>query len=429
MAIRSLTHALIREIMDRPHLNMLEHKLQIIKKGTAIFIALLVLGGSFFVGYSVGYRARPPVDIVNVVSKNPQGDDNVKAVDFTLFWDVWSHIEEKYVDKGNINREKLVFGAISGLVKALGDPYTEFFPPQETKQFQEDIKGAFGGIGAEIGMRKGILTIISPIKDSPAERAGLKAGDKILKIDDTGTSDLSLTEAVGKIRGEVGTKVRLTIFREEDGEKPIEVTVTRDTIKIPIIKTEKKGDVFVIQLYHFTENSGFEFRKAIQEFSASGSKKLILDLRNNPGGFLVMAVDIASWFAGPGDVIARERFGDGSEEVYRSSGYRVLEKTPTVILVNEGSASASEIVAGALRDLRGIKLIGQKTFGKGSVQELINLEQNSSVKITIAKWLTPNGTEINEKGLEPDVKVEIPKEPEEGKDYTMERALEVLRGM
>ena len=278
-------------------------------------------------------------------------------------------------------------------------------------------------------MRKGILTIISPIKDSPAERAGLKAGDKILKIDDTGTSDLSLTEAVGKIRGEVGTKVRLTIFREEDGEKPIEVTVTRDTIKIPIIKTEKKGDVFVIQLYHFTENSGFEFRKAIQEFSASGSKKLILDLRNNPGGFLVMAVDIASWFSGPGDVIARERFGDGSEEVYRSSGYRVLEKTPTVILVNEGSASASEIVAGALRDLRGIKLIGQKTFGKGSVQELINLERSSSVKITIAKWLTPNGTEINEKGLEPDVKVEIPKEPEEGKDYTMERALEVLKGL
>ena len=142
-----------------------------------------------------------------------------------------------------------------------------------------------------------------------------------------------------------------------------------------------------------------------------------------------MAVDIASWFSGPGDVIARERFADGSEELYRSSGYRVLEKTPTVILINEGSASASEIVAGALRDLRGIKLIGQKTFGKGSVQELINLEKNSSVKITIAKWFTPNGIGINEKGLEPDVKVEIPKEPEEGKDYTMEKALEVLKGM
>src|SRR3989344_2949298 len=168
-------------------------KWQMVKKGAAIIVALLVLGGTFVVGYSVGYESRSPVNIVEVAGKNPPGgNENVKSVDFTLFWDVWSRIEDKYVDRGNIDREKLVYGAISGLVKALGDPYTEFFPPQETKQFQEDIKGAFGGIGAEIGIRKGILTIISPIKDSPAERAGLKAGDKILKIDDTGTSDLSL---------------------------------------------------------------------------------------------------------------------------------------------------------------------------------------------------------------------------------------------
>jgi len=409
---------------------MSESGWHLVKKGTAILVALLVLGGTFFVGYNIGYESRSPIDIIEVVGKDPRGSENATAVDFALFWDVWSHIEEKYVDKGNINREKLVFGAISGLIKALGDPYSEFFPPVETKQFQQDIKGAFGGIGAEIGIRKGILTVIAPIKDSPADSAGVKAGDKILQIDDFGTADLALNEAVGKIRGEIGTKVRLTILRGEDSEKPFEIVITRGEIKIPIVKTEKKENgIFVIQLYHFTENSGFEFRKALQEFSASGSKKLILDLRNNPGGYLVMAVDIASWFLGPGEVVAREKFGNGQEEVYRSAGYRILERIPTVIIVNEGSASASEILAGALRDLKGIKLVGQKTFGKGSVQELINLERNSSMKITIAKWLTPNGTEINDKGLEPDVKVEIPENPEEGKDYFIEKAIEVLKGL
>lgn len=408
---------------------MPESKWNIAKKGIAILVALLVLGGTFFVGYSIGYQTRPAVDIIEVTGKSPQGNDTIKAVDFALFWDVWSRIEEKYVDKGKIDRDKLVFGAISGLVKALGDPYSEFLPPVETKQFQEDIKGAFGGIGAEIGIRKGVLTIISPLKDSPSEKAGLKAGDQVLQIDDMGTADLALNEAVAKIRGEIGTKVRLTILRE-GGSAPFEVTVTRDEIRIPIIKTEKKEDgIFVIQLFHFTENSGFEFRKAIQEFSASGSKKLILDLRNNPGGYLVMAVDIASWFTEPGDIIAREKFADGTEEVYRSSGFRLLSNVPTVILTNQGSASASEIVAGALRDLKGIKLVGQKTFGKGSVQELINLDRGSSLKVTIAKWLTPNGNEINDKGLEPDVVVEIPETPEEGKDYIMEKGIEVLKGM
>ncbi len=401
-----------------------------LKKGIAVLISLLVLGGTFFVGYSVGLESAQPISVIEVIGKNPQGSADTKAVDFSLFWDVWSRIEEKYVDQSKINREKLVFGAISGMVRALGDPYTEFFPPQETKQFQEDIKGAFGGIGAEIGIRKGVLTIISPLKDSPAERAGLHAGDKVLGIDGVGTADLSLNEAVGKIRGEVGTKVVLTVLRDEKGDKPFDVTVIRDIIKIPIVRTEKKQDgVFVIHLYHFTENSGVEFRNAIQEFAASGSQKLVLDLRNNPGGYLDMAVEIASWFLGPGDIVAREKFADGTEELYRSRGYRILDRVPTIILVNEGSASASEILAGALRDNKAMKLVGRTTFGKGSVQELINLEQNSSVKITIAKWLTPNGTEINEVGLTPDVLVEIPTEPEEGKDYDLEAAIEILKKM
>lgn len=395
-----------------------------------VALAVLLLGASFLGGAYYGYENRPAVErVLNVLGQEPP--PQYKDVDFNLFWDVWRRVEEKYVDRDKIDRKNLVLGAISGLVKSLKDPYTEFLPPPETKQFQEDIKGSFGGIGAEIGIRKGTLTIIAPLKDSPAERAGLRAGDKVLKVDDTITADLTLDEAVRLIRGEKGTEVRLTVVRESF-DKTKEYKIVRDVIRVPILTTEKRdGGIFVIKLHHFTENASFEFRKAVKEFFESGSQKLILDLRNNPGGFLLISVDIASWFLPAGEVVAKERFADGSEEIYRSSGYRLLQDTPMVVLINEGSASASEIVAGALRDARGAKLIGTKTFGKGSVQEIQNLTGGSSVKITIAKWLTPKGEEINGKGLEPDIKVELPKEEpkEEEKeiDVIMEKGIEVLK--
>jgi carboxyl-terminal processing protease len=393
--------------------------------------SFFVLGASFGLGAWYGYLHRPAVEkVLNVAGQKPPQD--FEKVDFNLFWEVWSQLEDKYVDSDKIKRENLVYGAIAGLARSLKDPYTEFLPPPETKQFQQEIKGSFGGIGAEIGIRKGILTIIATLKGNPAEKVGLKAGDKILKVDDTGTADLALDEAVRLIRGEPGTKVRLTILRE-DGERAREFIVIRDIIKIQILSTEARQDgIFVIKLNHFTETAAFEFRKAVQEFFNSGSKKIILDLRNNPGGFLVVAVDIASWWVPPGEVVARERFADGKEELYRSSGYRLLENVPTVVLVNEGSASASEIVAGALRDHRGIKTAGIKTFGKGSVQEVVRLPNNSSLKVTIAKWLTPKGSEIDGKGLEPDVKVEIPEKPKEGeqdKDFIFEKGVEILRAL
>lgn len=401
-----------------------------LRKMIAVLAAMLLLGASFSIGIWYGYANRPAVEKVLQVAGQKQ-PAQLADVDFNLFWDVWSRLEEKYVDKGKIDREKLVFGAIQGLTKALGDPYTEFLPPAETKQFQEDIKGSFSGIGAEIGIRKGILTIIAPLKNTPADRAGLKAGDKVIKIDDEVTLDLALDEAVRKIRGQKGTEVRLTILRN-NADKTKELKIIRDVIRVQILETEKKsGGIFVIKLHHFTESAAFEFRKAVQEFFASGSERLVLDLRNNPGGFLTVSVDIASWFLPPGEVVARERFADGSEELYRSSGYRLLEKIPTVVLMNEGSASASEIVAGALRDLREIKLVGMKTFGKGSVQEVVNLPKESSLKVTIAKWLTPKGEEINGKGLEPDVKVELPKdkELEPGEDPALDKAIEIVKGL
>ena len=403
------------------------------KKYTKVYIiavALLIVGASFFIGTWYGYNNRPAVEkVLNVIGQKPPPQLN--DVDFNVFWDVWSRLEDKYVDKSKIDRKDLVYGAASGLVRALKDPYSEFLPPQETKQFQEDIKGSFDGIGAEIGIRKEVLTIISPLKGSPAERAGLKGGDKIFKINDTATGDLTLDEAVRLIRGPKGSEVRLTILRDSF-DKIKEFKITRDTIRIIILTTEKKSDgIFVIKLNHFTQNAASEFRGAVQEFYQSGSKKLILDVRNNPGGFLTVAIDIASWFLPPGEVVTKERVAEGEREIYRSAGYKLLEKVPTVVLMNEGSASASEIVAGALRDVRGIKLVGTKTFGKGSVQEVVPLASGSSLKITVAKWLTPKGVEINGKGLEPDIKVELPKDEKkaEEKDWIMEKGIEVLKGL
>lgn len=392
-----------------------------------VFVSILIVAASFGGGVYIGYERRPAIDKV----KGVLGQDAPPAreVDFNPFWEVWSEVEEKFVDRASIDRKKLVGGAITGLVKALGDPYTVYLPPRETKVFKEDVHGSFGGIGAEIGVRKETLTIIAPLRGSPAERAGLKAGDKILKINSTTTADLSLDEAVSFIRGPIGTKVALTIVRE--AEEVREVDIVRETIVVPVIETARKGNgIFHVHLLNFNEKSPLEFRRALREFAASGDKKILLDLRGNPGGFLDAAVDIASWFVPAGEVVARERGADGSERLYRSSGYRLLESIPVTVLVDQGSASAAEILAGALRDIRGAKLIGQKTFGKGSVQSVEPLAEGASLKITIAKWLTPGGISINDRGLEPDESVEIKKEDaENGRDPQLEKGLEVLAGL
>ncbi|MEK7560547.1 MAG: S41 family peptidase [Patescibacteria group bacterium] len=399
----------------------------------SVAAALAIVGASFFVGALYGAQNRPAIErVAAVIGKQPPPD--LAEMDFNLFWDVWSRVEKRFVDRAKIDRKELVEGAIAGLVRGVGDPYTVYLPKEETKQFQEDIAGAFGGIGAEIGIRKAVLTVISPIKGSPAEKSGLKPGDKILQIGATSTADLALEEAVRLIRGEPGTQVTLKVFREAtDATK--DYTITRDVIKIPVLTTEKKGnDVFVIALHTFTQNSAYEFRRAVQEFFLSGSKRLILDLRNNPGGFLTVSVDIASWFVPAGETIVSERLATGEGDVYRSSGYRLLQDVPTVILINEGSASASEIVAGALRDIKGIKLVGRKTFGKGSVQEVQDLSDGSSLKVTIAKWMTPKGHEIDGVGIEPDILVEIPKDENgetvlDGKDVILEKGIEIVKGL
>lgn len=409
---------------------MFDNQSSRITKILTIVLTIAILGASFSIGVWYGYERRPAIDrIANVLHK--ETPENLKEVDMELFWKVWNTLEERYVDRSSIDRQKLMYGAITGLVGALQDPYTEFLPPVEKKQFNDEVRGSFEGIGAEISIKKGILTIVAPLRNSPAEHAGIKAGDKVLRIDDTLTNELTLTEAVSKIKGPKGTEVRLLIMRDSFTQ-PKEFKIKRDTIRVEIVRTEKKADgIFVIRITQFASSASAEFRRAVDEFFATGSKKLIIDLRNDPGGYLDESVDIASWFLPAGQEVVRQRPAKGEDIIFRSAGYGLLERVPTVVLMNEGSASASEILAGALRDVRGIQLIGAKSFGKGSVQEVDEFG-DSALKITIAKWITPKGYEINGKGLEPDVKVELPAEPkpgEEDKDLILEKAVEILRGL
>lgn len=393
-----------------------------------VLAALLTIGASFAAGAFFGYHSRAEIEkIAGVSNKEPGLDINTDQVDFEPFWKAWRILEEKYVGEGKIDRQDLVWGAIAGMTASLKDPYTVFFPPKDNEDFQSEIKGEFSGIGAEIGVRKNELTVIAPLKNSPAEAAGLKPGDKILKIDTTFTNDLTLDEAIHLIRGQKGTKVELTIL-PNGGDTPKVVSITRDTIRVPIIETEKKENgIFVIKLHSFSENSAADFRKAVREYLNSGSSKLILDLRSNPGGYFNSAVDIASWFLPEGEIVAKEEYRDKEATLYRSNGYQALENVPTVILVNQGSASASEILAGALQEHKKAILIGMKTFGKGTVQELVDVTDTTSLKITIAKWLTPSGKSISKEGLTPDIEVELEKDADPGRDAQMERAIEYLK--
>lgn len=393
-----------------------------------IFV-LLVLVAVFFVGMRYGeYRVRPSDYVEGVYNINASTTD---PVNFEPFWKAWNIINEKYAESGTTTpTQDKVWGAIKGLADSLGDPYSVFLPPEEREVFEEMISGTFSGVGMEIGEREEVLTVIAPLKGTPAERAGIRAGDMILKIDETPTNDLSVDEAVFRIRGKRGTTVTLTIFRDGEDEPRI-VAIVRDTIIVPTLATELREDgIFVISLYNFDANSVEAFADAMEEFDLSQSDKLIVDLRGNPGGFLDAAVAIASFFLDEGEVVVREAYDrEADERVHRSRDYRFITRPfHLVILVDKGSASASEILAGALRENDVATLVGEQTFGKGSVQELIPITRDTSLKLTVAQWLTPEGISISEAGLMPDYVVERTAEDfAEGRDPQLERAVELLR--
>ncbi len=356
-----------------------------------------------------------------------------EKVDFSLMWETWDKLQQKFVSPEKLDPQEMIYGAIAGMVKSLDDPHTVFFSPDDAKKFKEDVSGRFEGIGAEIGQRKGQLQIIAPLEGTPAQKAGLRPGDKIIKIGDTLTNDLTVDEAVNLIRGPRGTEVVLTIFRT-DWSSPKEVIIKRAVIEIPSLKLEFKGDnneIAYLKIYQFSQNLESDFTGAVIQVLNSQAKKIVVDLRNNPGGYLEISQNVAGWFLQRDQIVVIEDFGKKTEQIiYRAEGNSKLSSYPAVVLINKGSASASEILAAALRDNRNIKLIGETSFGKGSVQELEGLQGGSAVKITIAKWLTPKGELIDGIGLTPDIKVEMTDEDyDEEKDPQLEKAIEIINEM
>ncbi len=355
---------------------------------------VVVLCAAFYAGdlFGVGRKSITISDSRSIIN-----------ADFSLFWNAMQLVKDKYVNIADVKDQDLVYGAIKGAVGALGDPYTTFFPPTDAQKFQEDLTGSFGGIGAEIGEKNNQIVIIAPLKGNAAEAAGLKAGDMILKINDTVTTDMAVEDAVTLIRGPEGSTVTLLIYR--DGWKdPQSIKVTRGVVSVPTLDWEMKpGNIAVFHLYNFDANAAQLFYNASLDALSKGARGVVLDLRNNPGGYLDVANELAGWFVKRGEVVVQEKFRSGETTTFRATGNEAFVGFPTVVLVNGGSASAAEILAGALRDDSGVKLVGEKTFGKGSVQELQALSDGSTLKVTIAKWLTPNGDEIDKKGLDPDV--------------------------
>ena len=385
-----------------------------------IVAVLFSFGFGYYFGEIEGKRMISPSDELN----------------FSLFWEVYNTLKEKYAHPEDFNNEEIIYGAISGMVESLGDPYTVFFNPEEAKIFEEAVKGVFEGVGMEIGIREKGLTVIAPLEGTPAQKAGLRPGDKIIKIDDVSTINIAIDEAVKLIRGQKGTEVSLTVYREDWGETK-EIKIVRGIIKIPSLawelissSDERQNDIAHIKLYQFSEKAAYDFKTASREILDSSAERIILDLRNNPGGYLTVAQDITGWFLEKGQIVTIEDFGEEKEQkLYKAKGPEKFLSYPIVVLINEGSASGSEILAGALRDNRQIKLIGEKTFGKGTVQSLEYLSKGS-LKITIANWLTPKGEVLTDKGLEPDIKVEMTLEDyEQGKDPQLEKAVEILKEM
>ena len=406
--------------------------IEFFKTRRAYAIVLLVVF-TFGFGIYVGFNNRPEIEKVLTLTGKETAVQT--TADFSPFWKVWNVINDKYPGAEKVTDQEKVYGAISGLIGSLNDPYSEFFAPDEAKIFEEDISGNFSGVGMEIGIKNRVLTVIAPLKNTPAYRAGIESGDKILKIDETATAGLGVYQAIKLIRGEQGTTVSLSILREGERE-PREIKIVRDIINIPTLDTESRKDgIFVVELYSFSANSPSLFRDAIRQFAQAKSDKLLLDLRGNPGGYLEAAISMASWFLPEGKVVVTEDYGEESEpKVFRSKGYNVFnDKLKFVILIDGGSASASEILAGAMQDHKRAILVGSESYGKGSVQEVVDITPDTLLKITVAKWLTPNGNLITDKGLTPDYLVEFSKEParaggdsESEKDPQMDKAVELL---
>ncbi len=393
--------------------------------GTAIFLAILIGVGGYYGGFAAGKKQTQTI-VVEGVSNTSSSIAN--GADFATFWQVWKLINDNYLRDNTVASQDKVYGAVKGLVNSLNDPYSQFFTPKESKQFQEDVQGNFSGIGAEIGIRKNQLVVVSPLKGSPAERAGLKPADQILGINTSSTEGITVEEAVQQIRGEQGTTLKLTVYRE-GWDKPREFEIKRERIEVPTLTyTAKDNRIAYIELNSFNANAPQLFTDAAIKAMNDGSKGIVLDLRNNPGGYLDVAVELAGWFIPKGGVVVKEESRVEDPITLTASGSAALGQLPVVVLINGGSASASEILAGALRDNKKATLVGEQSFGKGVVQQILPLDNGASVKLTIARWLMPNGQSLENGGIKPDVEVKRTEEDfNEGRDPQLDKALEIVK--
>ncbi|MDO8620745.1 MAG: S41 family peptidase [Candidatus Levybacteria bacterium] len=419
------------------------------KNNTAFRIVLIILISALF-GYYIGVN-KVAVDWKNykpkisISSKEPPSV--LTNIDFSLFWTVWDKLSLDYYDKSKLDSQKMLNGAISGMIQSLGDPYTVYLPKVQNNNFKEGLAGQFSGIGAELGMKDKDIIVIAPLNGSPAEKAGIKPGDTILKVDKETIAGWSLQQAVSKIRGEKGTPVTLTLVHK-DATSPSEITIVRDIITIKSVdgwikpwkiengrwkideECKNCAEVAYIQLSQFGDATNQDWTNLINKLNLriqqnKNVKGLVLDLRNNPGGYLTDAVFIASEFLKQGQPVVIEDRGEKGQKTLSVSRKGTLYDTPLVVLMNKGSASASEIVAAALKDNKRAILIGEVSFGKGTIQQAEDLGDGVGLHVTIAKWLTPKGIWINGEGLKPDIQIALdPKDPT--KDTQLEKAVEEL---
>src|SRR3989344_516247 len=382
----------------------------------------------FYSGWQLGNSGKT-IRVGGLTLLESHRENAPREADWNILWRTIEIINEKYVNRP-ADLKKILEGAVQGAVSSLADPYSTFLPPQEAQDFANELKGNIEGIGAEIGIKHQRLTVITPLDESPAIRAGVRGGDYIFKVDGEDTTGLTVEQAVGKIRGPAGSKVTLSILHLED-TKPVEIVITRAKIEIKSVTAEIKEingkKIGYLKLRRFSDDTSDGVRKAVSDFLAKGAKGVVLDVRNNPGGYLDSAVEVASFWVKDGQTVLIQKFGDAREDKIMAEGQSRLNGVPTVVLINGGSASASEIVAGALNDHNLGKLVGEKTFGKGSVQELIDIDGSAQLKLTIAKWLTPDGHDLNKDGLEPDIKIEMTEEDfQNDRDPQLDKALEEL---
>ena len=392
--------------------------------GAAIILVAAVFIGGFYIGRSTNRPSSRPLayapDAVYATASSSSSN-----LDFDLYWQVWDSLKNNFVDRNKVTDQDLFYGSLKGMAAASGDPYTVFMNPQESKEFSDELSGTFEGIGAELGMRSDVATVIAPLDGMPAQKAGIRAGDKVYAVDGKSTIGMALDAIVKSIRGAKDTKVTLTIIRGKD--KPKDITITRSVIMVKSVKTEMRPDgIFVIRVSNFNTDTEGLFKEAVNTALTKNPKGIILDLRNNPGGYLDTAVSMASEWIVAGPVVA-EQFNGNQRNEYPSDGSARLKNFPTVVLVNGGSASASEILAGALRDYKKATLVGETTYGKGSVQTLNDLSGGSTLKVTVAHWLTPAGDFINDKGIKPEIEVKLAAtDVDKNLDPQFAKALEIL---